>query len=286
KGLTLRGADPEYRSPKFWDVWQDVPCTFFGQLDDPKKATEVRGWLKGRGEYVEALSPLVVAGPVVYRAWARSRLLDLEDLFLVGGATPRDLVDLSVDAQVLCRFTAFTAIDKASRVNTEQHLHKIVQPVESTIQPVEFVDDGLFEQEPVDDGLFEQEPVDDGLFTEGLRGIDFGSAPPARAKRPAAPDPNDAQWIKRQLQRDTLLYLGEMPSKSALGDCLEIVKALLKEVTERLRDGSLSSADDRWREFVAKLMDYQEALEEAIKSGLLKPARQLRKELEAMLHQR
>ena len=276
KGLTLRGADPEYRSPKFWDVWQDVPCTFFGKLDDPKKATEVRGWLKGRGEYVEALSPLVAAGPVVYRAWARSRLLDLEDLFLVGGATPRDLVDLSVDAQVLCRFTAFTAIDKASRVNTEQHLHKIVQPVEPTIQPVEFVDDGLFEQEP----------VDESLFTEGLRGIDFGSAPPARAKRPAAPDPNDAQWIKRQLQRDTLLYLGEMPSKSALGDCLEIVKALLKEVTERLRDGSLSSADDRWREFVAKLMDYQEALEEAIKSGLLKPARQLRKELEAMLHQR
>ena len=85
------------------------------------------------------------------------------------------------------------------------------------------------------------------------------------------------------LQRDTLLHLGAAPTTAALRDCLEVVKDLIKEVTEGLRNGSLQSGDDRWREFMAKLMDYQEALEEAIESGSLKGARELRRELDNLL---
>ena len=397
KGLTLRGADAEYRSPKFWDVWPDVPSTFFGKLDDPTGQTQVRGWLQGRGEHVQELNPVVAEGQVVYRAWARSRLLDLEDLFLVGKATPQELVRLSVSAQVLCRFTAFTAVDKAEKVNTEQEMRKIMQPVEQTMQKkrVLGVRSGLMMsapapgskptlsrrrqvppapplmQSPVADAFECEMPapacesapmfecVDESLSLDldldsgggSIFGDDDGGwlgggdsdegasfdlgdsddlfceapepemeslflreepAPEAPSGAPvekltkesptqvaemlrstwlssksesASEPPSDpgVMRLKKMLQRDTLLHLGAAPSSAALRDCLEVIKDLVKEVTEGLRNGSLQAGDNRWREFLSKLMDYQEALEEAIESGSLKPARELRRELENML---
>jgi len=133
KGLTLLGADDNFKSPKFWDVWQEVPTTFFGRMEELCEKTEVSGWFQGKGQYSEELNAIPTDDPVVYRAWARSRLLDLEDLYLVKKATPAELVQLSVSAQVLCRFTAFTAIDKTEKVDTDQQLDRVVQPVEQTM---------------------------------------------------------------------------------------------------------------------------------------------------------
>ena len=86
-------------------------------------------------------------------------------------------------------------------------------------------------------------------------------------KKEKAESADGAGKIKTMLQRDTLLHLGESPTQEALRDCLDIVKSLIKAVTEGVRNGNLTSSDDRWREFVSKLMDYSEALEEAIASG-------------------
>lgn len=133
KGLSLAGQDEGFRSPKFWDVWQDVPTTFFGKAD-LAEFTTVSGWLSNRGQHSVEVPVQRSEDPLVYRAWARSRLLDLEDLFLVNRATPAELVELSVSAQVLCRFTAFSAVDKSERVETELELERVVQPVEQTIQ--------------------------------------------------------------------------------------------------------------------------------------------------------
>lgn len=132
KGLSLKGADESFRSPKFWDVWQDIPTTFFGRLDELPETTVVKGWFQGRGEYSQEVSPIKTDDAVVYRAWARSRLLDLEDQFLVNQATSADMVSLSVSAQVLCRFTAFTAVDKTEKVDMEREMDRVVQPVEQT----------------------------------------------------------------------------------------------------------------------------------------------------------
>lgn len=133
KGLSMRGLDESYRSPKFWDVWQDVPTTFFGKAE-LEQLTEVNGWYSNRGSHSVEVAVQQTEDPLVYRAWARSRLLDLEDLFLVNKATPAEMVELSVSAQVLCRFTAFTAVDKTQKVDMEQEMEKVVQPVEQTIQ--------------------------------------------------------------------------------------------------------------------------------------------------------
>jgi Ca-activated chloride channel family protein len=207
KNLSLNGSDEIYRSPQFWDVWQDIPMTFFGRL--PKnwgtKPLEVEGWLEGRGPLTLELAPTLVTTPLVHRAWARSRLLDLEDLCAVGDARPHELVQLSVSAQVLCRYTAFVAIDTEVKVNRETELETAVQPVEGVIKAktaasapshsLEF----LFDEAPGED-LFggdcfaEQpcsDPFDDGCFAADLfsdgSGDLFEEAPACFASQDCGP---------------------------------------------------------------------------------------------------
>src|SRR5690606_36038064 len=70
--------------------------------------------------------------PAATSIWARAHLRDLEDRYTVGG--PADLeqriIDTSLRFGVLCRFTAFVAVD--SRVVTDgTSPHQAVQPVET-----------------------------------------------------------------------------------------------------------------------------------------------------------
>lgn len=172
KGLTLRGADHQFKSPKFWDVWQDVPTTFFGKLDELAEQTEVQGWFQGRGQYSEELRAIPTDDPVIYRSWARSRLLDLEDLFLVGKATPAELVQLSISAQVLCRFTAFSAVDKTERVDMDTRAVTIAQPVEQTMERAKKRSPALRSSAPMmrSQGVMASKPM--------LGGGGAGAAPP------------------------------------------------------------------------------------------------------------
>jgi len=67
------------------------------------------------------------------KTWARWRIRDLEDQLARGsssGAARRELVGTSLAHGVLCRFTAFLAVDDAEVVNPEGLLETIVQPVE------------------------------------------------------------------------------------------------------------------------------------------------------------
>src|SRR5439155_2009316 len=64
--------------------------------------------------------------------WARAHLRDLEDRYVAGAASTdleRRIVATSLRFGVLCRFTAYVAVD--SRVVTEGgEPHRVVQPVE------------------------------------------------------------------------------------------------------------------------------------------------------------
>jgi Ca-activated chloride channel family protein len=65
--------------------------------------------------------------------WARGRLRELEDRYVVGGDTgalEREIVATSLRFGVLCRFTAFVAVDRSAVVNPGGEVHGIVQPVE------------------------------------------------------------------------------------------------------------------------------------------------------------
>ncbi len=68
------------------------------------------------------------------KAWARGHVRELEDRFvtLQGDRTKleRQIVEVSLRFGVLCRFTAFVAVDRSAVVNEGGERHQIVQPVE------------------------------------------------------------------------------------------------------------------------------------------------------------
>lgn len=136
-GLNLRGQSVSEASPHVWDVWEGVPVTFFGKASDLSAQVVVEGRLANRHLLTTEVSVVRRDDPAVYRAWARSRLLDLDDLWTLGKADEHDLVSLSIDAQVLCRFTAFSAVDKSEVVENAARRTSVVQPVEPTLHYVE-----------------------------------------------------------------------------------------------------------------------------------------------------
>jgi Ca-activated chloride channel homolog len=80
-----------------------------------------------------------VAGAVTTRSaltpvWARAHLLDLEDRFDAGvgdrAALERRLVWTSLRYKVLCRFTAYVAVDRTAVIGGTGQPHRIVQPVD------------------------------------------------------------------------------------------------------------------------------------------------------------
>ncbi len=71
---------------------------------------------------------------VAASVWARARLRELEDRYVMNtgdqGKLEREIVDVSLRFGVLCRFTAFVAVDRSAVVNPGGQTQVIVQPVE------------------------------------------------------------------------------------------------------------------------------------------------------------
>src|SRR5690606_27327273 len=83
------------------------------------------------GEPWERRVPATVSGGTAARAiWARARLRDLEDRYEIGERDlEQEIVDTSLRFGVLCRFTAFVAVDTRVVAGGEPE-HRVVQPVE------------------------------------------------------------------------------------------------------------------------------------------------------------
>lgn len=135
-GLSISGANVEGQAPRYWDVWDGVPTTFFGKASGLGDEVTVEGWLASSGRLGQKVAVHRRDDLVIHRSWARARLLDLDDLWTVGKADQSELVALSVEAQVLCRFTAFAAIDLAETVRNSEQIKTVVQPVEPTLQSI------------------------------------------------------------------------------------------------------------------------------------------------------
>jgi Ca-activated chloride channel homolog len=72
--------------------------------------------------------------PAIAAAWARGQVRQLEDRYVARdgdrGAIERAIIAISLKHQVLCRFTAYVAVDRSEVVNEGGALHRITQPVE------------------------------------------------------------------------------------------------------------------------------------------------------------
>jgi Ca-activated chloride channel homolog len=93
----------------------DVEATSLG---DPLRMSVARGGAAQPSTWLAA-------------TWARARLRDLEDRYAAGARElEAEIVRVSKQFGVLCRFTAFVAIDRSQVVNAGGVLHQAVQPVE------------------------------------------------------------------------------------------------------------------------------------------------------------
>jgi Ca-activated chloride channel homolog len=129
-GLNLvPGSQAPARMP---DLFPGVPLVLAGRYTG---ATAGEMTLAGRGADGERWQSTVPATVSENRAltaiWARGHLRDLEDHYAVAGGDPleQQIVATSLRFGVLCRFTAYLAVD--SRVVTDgDGPHRVIQPVE------------------------------------------------------------------------------------------------------------------------------------------------------------
>ncbi|MGW6447241.1 VIT domain-containing protein [Lentzea sp. NPDC055074] len=111
-------------------VYPGVPLVAFGRYRGaaPESYT-VRGRSRDGAEWQETVAVREHTSPAVRSQWARAALRDLEDRYSAGDRTlESSIVETSLRFGVLCRFTAFVAVDE--RVVSDGSVHRVVQPVE------------------------------------------------------------------------------------------------------------------------------------------------------------
>lgn len=136
-GLSLRAEGleivPDSVAPaRLGALFPGVPLVIAGRFRGaPAGSITVQGTASDGTAWRQQASGTIARNPAATAIWARAHLRDLEDRYTVGG--PPDLeqriVETSLRFGVLCRFTAFVAVD--SRVVTDSAgPHRVVQPVE------------------------------------------------------------------------------------------------------------------------------------------------------------
>jgi len=118
------------------------PCLFAGSpvlllgryRGRPLGPMEVRGKTPDGAAWHEAVVPNVRDHPAIASAWARGQVRQLEDRYAAGpsnrSALEQTIIATSLRFGVLCRFTAYVAVDRAAVVNEGGEVHTITQPVE------------------------------------------------------------------------------------------------------------------------------------------------------------
>ena len=89
---------------------------------------------KDKRPYKEYISATIGEGSALAAHWAKAHLLDLEDRFDEGevdrARLERQIVDISTRYKVLCRFTAYVAVDRGVNIDAPEGRHRIIQPVD------------------------------------------------------------------------------------------------------------------------------------------------------------
>ncbi|WP_439627783.1 VIT domain-containing protein [Gemmata sp.] len=176
------------------DLFAGSALTVFGRYRATPASIAVRAG-GSDGEPWHASAPAAVAEtPAVEHAWARGRVRALEDQYAISSDAKlaKQIVETSLRFGVLCRFTAFVAVDRSEVVNAGGEVHAVAQPVEA---PAGWVEGALNLGKRLLGALaggvqpHVSQPVE---FRKGLKGIAEsapGSPPAARPAPCAAPAP-------------------------------------------------------------------------------------------------
>ncbi|MEV5746197.1 VIT domain-containing protein [Actinoallomurus sp. NPDC052308] len=132
--LEMPTAVPGTQAPaRPGDLFPGVPLVVRGRCTAPGPVT-LRGVAADGSPWEQRLEPVATENPAATAIWARAHLRELEDHYSSGVAAAHPdverIIDTSLRYGVLCRFTAFVAVD--TRVVTDgAPTHKVIQPVES-----------------------------------------------------------------------------------------------------------------------------------------------------------
>jgi Ca-activated chloride channel homolog len=285
EGLTI--VDDTVVPARLPDLFPGAPMVVTGRFRGAVGgAVTVRGQARAGGEWSAWMPGVTAADPAVTAVWARAHLRDLEDRYVGSDLYPRDpasrtdlerrIVDTSLRFGVLCRFTAWLAID--SRVVTEGgQVHRIVQPVE-----------------PADGWAMLEEAVPMAFMAAPMmaRGITPGRAVSGNRPFAAAGPTAMAGEVAPAPARAAIRLPGRKPKQPKRGGAAGPEVALLAEARrqagEELRRLRAATGADEYarRELLADLGSRLDALvrhltERGVDAADLTPVRDLADELRA-----
>ena len=128
-GLTLVDGT---RSPaRLTGLYPGVPLVVSGRYAGTAAGSvTVTGRTRDDREFRTEIPVRVAAEPAITAQWARGRLRDLEDRYAAGDhGLEQTIVATSLRFGVLCRFTAYVAVDSRV-VNEDGETRRVTQPVE------------------------------------------------------------------------------------------------------------------------------------------------------------
>lgn len=127
------GIVPDSVTPsRLPDLFAGGPLTVFGRYRGSPQSLTVSARDAGGKAWKESVSTTPRENSVVEHAWARGRVRSLEDRFATthDPALPEQIVEVSLRFGVLCRFTAYVAVDHSEIANPGGVRREIAQPVE------------------------------------------------------------------------------------------------------------------------------------------------------------
>ncbi|AGL18349.1 VIT domain-containing protein [Actinoplanes sp. N902-109] len=178
--LTASGLD----TGRAQSIFPGVPLVLFGRHHgEPPATVTVRGRTRDDNDFTVDIPVEQRDEPAITAQWARARLRELEDRYAAGDhSLDQEIVATSLRYGVLCRFTAYVAVD--SRVVAEGGEHKeVTQPVESP--------SGWKHYEPAETSFL----VAGGpspMAAPGVSGAPLGAPSPLTPSDPTGPAPRFA----------------------------------------------------------------------------------------------
>ncbi|MDT4908718.1 MAG: Ca-activated chloride channel [Pseudonocardiales bacterium] len=289
-GLRLAGdgvIDGTVSPTRLSDLFTGVPLVIRGRYRGAAPTLTLSGSTRDGTAWEARAEPAAAEDRMVAQLWARATLRDLEDAYAgdpyASEALEQRIVATSLRFGVLCRFTAFVALDSRV-VNEHGELHQVIQPVElpagwapHSPMPAQFGAVPMAASAAMD--------TSGGLAPRSMHLAGGGASPAvrrpkARLGRPPLGDSmqhSDSELAAARTQAAEEARRLEQPAASELArrDTLDdlasrldaLVRHLesrgvdaspLRSIIEMLRDDTVSSAD-RWEQARRALTEFAQA---------------------------
>jgi len=237
------------------DLFADTPLVITGRYRGAAGPLVLQAREASGAMWSAKVTPQVGGNPAAASVWARGRLRDLEDRYVIDRSDEleKEIVATSLRFGVLCRFTAFVAVDHSAVVNPAGQVHGIVQPVEEP-EGWEMRGQALYAcAAPIQSSA--------GVADFALRRAMFGAAVEAEDTSPSLSDANDTEYVD-----SCLMDLGattKPPRSAAANPCPRVpddtLRRLVRDLLQRLQN-TLIETPARVNEFRAVIGDMEQIL--------------------------